>query len=151
MASAITAPPMAPAATPAPHPHPPPLHPHPPPRHRRWAEAYPTDAVAVQRWKASGAVIFGKTNVPAWLADGQSFNAIYGTTNNPWDLTRTPGGSSGGSSAAIAAGLSGIETGSDAADIGLTIHPHPTLTETIAGAAEAFEGTLTDLYLPKKK
>jgi dihydrolipoamide dehydrogenase len=43
-----------------------------------------------------------------------------------------------------------VETGCDAADIGLTIHPHPTLTETIAGAAEAFEGTLTDLYLPKK-
>jgi amidase len=74
-----------------------------------------TDAVAVQRWKASGAILFGKTNVPAWLADGQSFNAIYGTTNNPWDLTRTPGGSSGGSSAAIAAGLTGIETGSDIA------------------------------------
>ncbi|HET7757887.1 MAG TPA: NAD(P)/FAD-dependent oxidoreductase, partial [Steroidobacteraceae bacterium] len=44
-----------------------------------------------------------------------------------------------------------IETGCDAADIGLTIHPHPTLSETVAGAAEAFEGTLTDLYLPKKK
>ena len=44
-----------------------------------------------------------------------------------------------------------IETGCDAADIGLTIHPHPTLTETVAGAAEAFEGTLTDLYVPKKK
>jgi dihydrolipoamide dehydrogenase len=43
-----------------------------------------------------------------------------------------------------------IETGSDAADIGLTIHPHPTLSETIAGAAEAFEGTLTDLYIPRK-
>ena len=74
-----------------------------------------TDAVAVQRWKAAGAIIFGKTNVPAWLADGQSFNAIYGVTNNPWDLTRTPGGSSGGSSAALAAGLTGIETGSDIA------------------------------------
>jgi len=44
-----------------------------------------------------------------------------------------------------------IESGLDAADIGLTIHPHPTLTETVAGAAEAVEGTLTDLYLPKKK
>jgi len=44
-----------------------------------------------------------------------------------------------------------VETGCDAADIGLTIHPHPTLSETVAGAAEAFEGTLTDLYLPKKK
>jgi amidase len=74
-----------------------------------------TDAVAVQRWKAAGVIIFGKTNVPAWLADGQSFNAIYGVTNNPWDLTRTPGGSSGGSSAALAAGLTGIETGSDIA------------------------------------
>lgn len=73
------------------------------------------DAAAVERWKAAGAIIFGKTNVPAWLADGQSFNAIYGVTNNPWDVTRTPGGSSGGSSAAVAAGLSGIETGSDIA------------------------------------
>ena len=44
-----------------------------------------------------------------------------------------------------------IETGADAADIGLTIHPHPTLSETIAMAAEAFEGTLTDLYLPRKR
>jgi dihydrolipoamide dehydrogenase len=44
-----------------------------------------------------------------------------------------------------------IEMGSDAADIGLTIHPHPTLSETIAFAAEAFEGTITDLYMPKKR
>ena len=44
-----------------------------------------------------------------------------------------------------------VEMGADAADIGLTIHPHPTLSETIAFAAEAFEGTLTDLYIPKKK
>jgi len=43
-----------------------------------------------------------------------------------------------------------IETGCDAADVGLTIHPHPTLSETIAGAADAFEGTLTDLYIPKR-
>jgi len=43
-----------------------------------------------------------------------------------------------------------IETGCDAADIGLTVHPHPTLSETVAGAADAFEGTLTDLYIPKK-
>jgi amidase len=58
-------------------------------------------------------VLFGKTNVPAWLADWQSFNAVYGTTNNPWDLSRTPGGSSGGSAAALAAGLTGLEAGSD--------------------------------------
>jgi hypothetical protein len=44
-----------------------------------------------------------------------------------------------------------IEMGADAADIGLTIHPHPTLSETIAMAAEAFEGTITDLYLPKRR
>ena len=43
-----------------------------------------------------------------------------------------------------------VETGSDASDIGLTIHPHPTLSETVAAAADAFEGTLTDLYIPKK-
>src|SRR5262245_14320382 len=51
------------------------------------------DAVTVARLKAAGAVILGKTNVPLLLRDWQSFNAIYGTTNNPWDVARTPGGS----------------------------------------------------------
>jgi amidase len=73
------------------------------------------NAAAVERWLKAGAVIFGKTNVPIHLADGQSFNAVYGATRNPWDLTRTPGGSSGGSAAAVAAALTGIETGSDIA------------------------------------
>ncbi len=73
------------------------------------------NAVAVDRWLAAGAVLFGKTNVPIWVADAQSFNAIYGTTNNPWNLALTPGGSSGGASAALAAGLTGIEMGSDIA------------------------------------
>ena len=72
-----------------------------------------TSALAVQRFEAAGANIFGKTNVPIHLADWQSFNAIYGTTNNPWDVTLTPGGSSGGSAAALAAGLTGLEAGSD--------------------------------------
>lgn len=72
-----------------------------------------TDALAVQRLKRAGAIVFGKTNVPVLLADWQSFNPIYGTTNNPWDLLRTPGGSSGGSAAALAAGLTGLELGSD--------------------------------------
>lgn len=72
-----------------------------------------TDAVVVQRLRAAGAVIFGKTNVPISLADFQSYNAVYGTTNNPWDHSRVPGGSSGGSAAATAAGLSGLEYGSD--------------------------------------
>src|SRR5207244_1010974 len=71
------------------------------------------NAVAVDRLLAAGAVLFGKTNVPLYLADWQSFNAIYGTTNNPWDVTRAPGGSSGGSAAALAAGLTGLEAGSD--------------------------------------
>ena len=71
------------------------------------------DALAVARAKAAGAVIIGKTNVPLSLADWQSYNDIYGTTNNPWDLERTPGGSSGGSSAALAAGYTALELGSD--------------------------------------
>lgn len=72
-----------------------------------------SDAETVQRLKSAGAHFIGKTNVPFNLADFQSFNEIYGTTNNPWDLSRTPGGSSGGSSAALAAGLTGLEAGSD--------------------------------------
>ncbi|HSB42301.1 MAG TPA: amidase family protein, partial [Methylomirabilota bacterium] len=73
----------------------------------------PRNALAVDRLLEAGVVLFGKTNVPAWLADWQSYNAIYGTTNNPWDLSRTPGGSSGGSAAALAAGLTGLDAGSD--------------------------------------
>jgi amidase len=69
--------------------------------------------VVVDRLLAAGVVLFGKTNVPLYLADWQSFNAIYGTTNNPWDVSRAPGGSSGGSAAALAAGLTGLEAGSD--------------------------------------
>jgi amidase len=71
------------------------------------------NALAVDRMLATGVVLFGKTNVPWMLQDWQSFNDIYGTTNNPWDLTRAPGGSSGGAAAALAAGLTGIEAGSD--------------------------------------
>src|SRR5215469_4970745 len=81
------------------------------PRFKDWR---PTeDAVAVQRLKAAGAVVIGKTNVPTNLTDWQSYNDIYGTTNNPWDLTRTPGGSSGGAAAALAAGCVALELGSD--------------------------------------
>ena len=71
------------------------------------------DAVAVVRLKAAGAIILGKTNVPLLLADFQSFNAVYGSTSNPWDLGRTPGGSSGGSAVALAAGYVSLELGSD--------------------------------------
>ena len=71
------------------------------------------DALAAARLKNAGAVILGKTNVPFSLADAQSYNDIYGLTNNPWDKTRTPGGSSGGSSAALAAGFGPLSLGSD--------------------------------------
>jgi amidase len=71
------------------------------------------NALAVDRLLAAGAVVFGKTNVPRMLADWQSFNDIYGTTNNPWNPAYSPGGSSGGAAAALAAGLTGLETGSD--------------------------------------
>jgi amidase len=71
------------------------------------------NAAAVQPLIDAGAVIFGKTNLPLFAMDFQSFNEVYGQTNNPWDITRTPGGSSGGAAAALAAGLTGLEIGSD--------------------------------------
>jgi amidase len=70
-------------------------------------------ATAVERIERAGAVIFGKTNVPFLSGDLQTFNEIYGTTNNPWNLACVPGGSSGGSAAASAAGLTAAELGSD--------------------------------------
>jgi amidase len=73
------------------------------------------DAVAVKRIKDAGAVILGKANVPLGLGDLQTYNDIHGTTNNPWDLRRTPGGSSGGSAAALAAGFGALSIGSDIA------------------------------------
>lgn len=73
------------------------------------------DSAVVDRLKRAGAIILGKTNTSTMLADWQSANPIYGVTRNPWDLTRTPGGSSGGSAAALAAGISALEFGSDLA------------------------------------
>jgi amidase len=71
------------------------------------------DAPVAARVKAAGAAIMAKTNVPQMLADWQSANPVHGRTNNPWDLSRTPGGSTGGGSAALAAGLTPLEFGSD--------------------------------------
>lgn len=71
------------------------------------------DAVAVTRLKTAGAVILGKSNVSTVLADWQATNPVYGTSNNPWNVTRTPGGSSGGAAAALAAGFVALELGSD--------------------------------------
>lgn len=70
-------------------------------------------AVMVERLQAAGAIVFGKSNVPLMLQDWQTFNEIHGTTSNPWDLSRVPGGSSGGGAAAVAAGLTGLELGTD--------------------------------------
>jgi amidase len=81
------------------------------PRGRDWRPG--EDALIVARAKAAGAIVLGKTNVPIALADWQSYNDIYGTTNNPWDTGRTPGGSSGGSAASLAAGYVPLELGSD--------------------------------------
>ena len=79
-----------------------------------WAEFRSEhDAPVAARVKAAGAVVMAKTNVPQMLADWQSSNPVHGRTNNPWDVTRTPGGSTGGGAAAIAAGLTPLEYGSD--------------------------------------
>lgn len=81
-----------------------------------WKDNVPAaNSVVVDRLQNAGAVIFGKTNVPYMLSNSQSFNDIYGTTNNPWDVTCGPGGSSGGEAATLAAGLSALGAGSDIA------------------------------------
>ena len=74
-----------------------------------------TDASAVAKLKGAGAILLGKTNVPPLSADYRADNEIFGRTNNPWNLERTPGGSSGGAAAAVAAGLTGFDVGSDLA------------------------------------
>ena len=71
------------------------------------------DAAAVASLKAAGAIVFGKTNVPKWSGDLQTFNKIFGTTNNPWDHGRMPGGSSGGAAVAVACGFTSFELGTD--------------------------------------
>jgi amidase len=73
----------------------------------------PRTAVAAERLESAGAIVIGKTNAPVMLGDWQSDNPIYGTTNNPWDVTRTPGGSTGGGAAALAAGLGCLTLGTD--------------------------------------
>jgi len=72
-----------------------------------------SDSEIVRRLEQSGAIIYGKTNVPARLADWQTFNGFYGTTNNPWNLSYSPGGSSGGSAVSIAVGMASLDVGSD--------------------------------------
>lgn len=80
----------------------------------QWKDHVPTrSATAAERLERAGAIIFGKSNVPFMSGDLQTYNDVYGTTNNPWNLACGPGGSSGGSAASLAAGLTAIEFGSD--------------------------------------
>jgi amidase len=78
-----------------------------------WDHVPDHDAEAVGRLRRAGAVIFGKTNTPTLAGDWQTYNAIFGTSNNPWDVARSTGGSSGGAAAAVATGMTGLELGSD--------------------------------------
>ncbi len=71
------------------------------------------DATVVATVRDAGAVVFAKTNVPRWSGDYQTYNDMFGATNNPWDVERTPGGSSGGPAAAVAMGFTGFEIGTD--------------------------------------
>jgi amidase len=73
------------------------------------------DAPAVDRLKDAGAIVFGKTNLPRWSGDLQTFNDLFGTTSNPWSSAHSPGGSSGGAAAAVAAGFTSFELGTDIA------------------------------------
>jgi amidase len=78
------------------------------------ADTIPTiDSPVTMRLKAAGGILMGKTNVPTMLADFQTSNPVFGRTNNPWNIERTPGGSSGGAAAALAAGMTPFEVGTD--------------------------------------
>ena len=72
-----------------------------------------SDAPVVKAMKDAGAIVFGKTNLPRWSGDIQAFNEMFGTTSNPWNVSRVPGGSSGGAAAAVATGMSSFEIGTD--------------------------------------
>lgn len=80
----------------------------------QWANHVPgANAAAVQKLIDAGCTVFGKTNVPIYAGDLQSYNILFGATGNPWDVSRTAGGSSGGAAAAVACGLTDFELGSD--------------------------------------
>ena len=113
------------------------------------------DSDPVARMRAAGAVIAGKTNLPIYAGDCQSYNEVFGTTNNPWNTARTPGGSSGGAAAALAAGLTPIEVGSDiggsirgpASTCGVTGHKPSYGIVSARGQIPGPPGTLTQADL----
>ena len=110
------------------------------------------DAIAIRRVREAGAIVFGKTNLPVYAADIQTYNDLFGTTNNPWDLQRSPGGSSGGSAAALAAGFTSLEMGSDiggsiripAAMCGVMGHKPSFGILPVRGHIPGLPGTLTE-------
>ena len=86
-----------------------------------FAEHVPeADSLLVERLRAAGAIVIGKTNTPEFGAGSQTFNAVFGATRNPWDLSRTPGGSSGGAAAAVASGMLPFADGSTSAPASAT-------------------------------
>ncbi len=103
------------------------------------------DATAVQRFRRAGAILLGKTNLPEFTLWWETDNALTGRTNNPWDLTRTPGGSSGGEAAAIAAGMSPIGIGTD---VGISVRGPASLTGIVALKPTHGRVPLTGNYPP---
>ena len=103
------------------------------------------DGTVAARLRAAGAIIFGLSNVPPLLADYRTDNPIFGRTNNPWDLNRTPGGSSGGGAAALAAGLTPIEVGSD---FGGSLRLPPHFCGVYGLMATEYRVTLTGFWRP---
>ena len=73
----------------------------------------PANSACVQNWLDAGAVIIGRTNTPEFCCRWDTTNEVYGVTHNPWDLSRTPGGSSGGAAASLAVGISPLAQGTD--------------------------------------
>ncbi len=94
------------------------------------------DGTVAARLKAAGAILIGKTNVPPMLMSAQTDNPIFGRTLNPWDLARTPGGSSGGAASAVAAALTPFDVGSDmSGSIRMPLQPHRPSGRRSAGRA----------------
>ena len=103
------------------------------------------DATAVHRFRQAGAILLGKTNLPEFTLWWETDNALSGPTNNPWDLARTPGGSSGGEAAAIAAGMSPIGIGTD---VGISVRGPASLTGIVALKPTHGRVPLTGNYPP---